>query len=117
MQIELHRNNVYQGVQLLLLVPMFVLLAIPKCLLILRKIFITLVYRQQVIVIAPYNCALAYYCTVKGTINTGSLKDQIKITIHSCIPICINLFYILALTFEAPCIGSLEVCMDGGLQQ
>ena len=43
MQIELHRNNMYQGVELLLLVPMLFLLAIPKCLLILRKIFITLV--------------------------------------------------------------------------
>ena len=43
MQIELHRNNVYQGVELLLLVPMLFLLAIPKCLLILRKIFIALV--------------------------------------------------------------------------
>ena len=30
MQIELHRNNVYQGVELLLLVPMLFLRAIPK---------------------------------------------------------------------------------------
>ena len=43
MQIELHRNNVYQGVELLLLVPMLFLLAIPKCLLIFKENFITLV--------------------------------------------------------------------------
>ena len=42
MQIELHRNNVYQGVELLLLVSMLFLLAIPKCLLIFKEIFITL---------------------------------------------------------------------------
>ena len=39
MQIELHRNNVYQGVELLLLVPMLFLLAIPKCLLIFKENF------------------------------------------------------------------------------
>ena len=38
-QIELHRNNVYQSVELLLLVPMLVLLAIPKCLLIFKENF------------------------------------------------------------------------------
>ena len=43
MQIELHRNNVYQGVELLLFVPMLFLLAILKCLRIFYKIFITLV--------------------------------------------------------------------------
>ena len=37
MQIELHRNNVYQEVELLLLVPMLSLLAIPKCLLIFKE--------------------------------------------------------------------------------
>ena len=44
MQIELHRNNVYQGVELLLLVSMLFLLAIPKCLLIFKEIFITLFF-------------------------------------------------------------------------
>ena len=39
MQIELHRNNVCQGVELLLLVPMLFLLAIPKCLLIFKENF------------------------------------------------------------------------------
>ena len=39
MQIELHRNNVYQGVELLLLVLMLFLLAIPKCLLIFKENF------------------------------------------------------------------------------
>ena len=37
MQIELHRNNVHQSVELLLLVPMLFLLAIPKCLLIFKE--------------------------------------------------------------------------------
>ena len=39
MQIELHRKNVYQGVELLLLVYMLFLLAIPKCLLIFKGNF------------------------------------------------------------------------------
>ena len=39
MQLELYRNNVYQGVELLLLVPMLFLLAIPKCLLIFKENF------------------------------------------------------------------------------
>ena len=39
MQIELHRNKVYQGVELLLLVSMLFLLAIPKCLLIFKENF------------------------------------------------------------------------------
>ena len=39
MQIELSRNNVYQGVELLLLVSMLFLLAIPKCLLIFKENF------------------------------------------------------------------------------
>ena len=39
MQIELHRNNVYRGAELLLLVSMLFLLAIPKCLLIFKENF------------------------------------------------------------------------------
>ena len=39
MQIELHRNNVYRGAELLLLVSMLFLLAIPKCLLIFKEFF------------------------------------------------------------------------------
>ena len=39
MQIELHRNNVYQGAELLLLVSMLFLLAIPKCLLLFKENF------------------------------------------------------------------------------
>ena len=39
MHIELHRNNVYQGVELLLLVPMLFLLAILKCHLIFKENF------------------------------------------------------------------------------
>ena len=45
MQIELYRNNVYQGVELLLLVLMLFLLAIPKCLLISKENFYyTIIY-------------------------------------------------------------------------
>ena len=39
MQIELYRNNVYLGAELLLLVSMLFLLAIPKCLLIFKENF------------------------------------------------------------------------------
>ena len=49
MQIELHRNNVYQGVELLLLVPMLFLLAIPKCLLIFKENF----YYTIIILVLP----------------------------------------------------------------
>ena len=44
MQSELNRNNVYQSVKLLLLVPMLFLLAIPKCL----RIFKENVYHTSV---------------------------------------------------------------------
>ena len=45
MQIELHRNNVYQSVELLLLVPMHFLLAIPKCLQIFKEnLYYTSIY-------------------------------------------------------------------------
>ena len=37
MQNELHRNNMYQSVELLLLAPMLFLLIIPKCLLIFKE--------------------------------------------------------------------------------
>ena len=40
MQSELHRNNMYQSAELLLLVPMLFLLTIPKCLLIFKVNFI-----------------------------------------------------------------------------
>ena len=39
MQSELHRNNVYQSIEILLLVPMLFLLAISKCLLIFEEYF------------------------------------------------------------------------------
>ena len=54
MQIELHRNNVYQGVDLLLLVPMLFLLAIPKCLLIFKENFYyTSLYTFSIIIDYP----------------------------------------------------------------
>ena len=37
MQSKLHRNNMYQNVEVLLLVSMLFLLAIPKCLLIFKE--------------------------------------------------------------------------------
>ena len=56
MQIELHKNNVYQGVELLLLVPMLFLLAIPKCLLIFRENFYyTSLYTFSIIIYYPKN--------------------------------------------------------------
>ena len=54
MQIELHRNNVYQSVELLLLVPMLFLLAIPKCLLIFKENFYyTSLYTFSIIIYYP----------------------------------------------------------------
>ena len=54
MQNELHRNNVYQGVELLLLVPMLFLLAIPKCLLIFKENFYyTSLYTFSIIIYYP----------------------------------------------------------------
>ena len=54
MQIELHRNNVYQGDELLLLVPMLFLLAIPKCLLIFKENFYyTSLYTFSIIIYYP----------------------------------------------------------------
>ena len=47
---ELHRNVVYQGVELLLLVSMLFLPAIPKSLLILKELLYTIMY-----VLAPVN--------------------------------------------------------------
>ena len=39
MQSELHRNNMYQSVELVLLAPMLFQLAIPKCLQIFKEDF------------------------------------------------------------------------------
>ena len=44
MQSELHKNVVYHGVEVLLLVSMLFLLAIPKFLLILKKFLYTSLY-------------------------------------------------------------------------
>ena len=74
MQIELHRNNVYQGVELLLLVSMLFLLAIPKCLLIFKENFY---YTSMYICIYVYhhhsvNCNICVSCWLKNT--SGSYK-------------------------------------------
>ena len=55
MQIELYRNNVYQGDELLVLVPMLFLLAIPKCLLIFLKenFYYTSLYTFSIIIYYP----------------------------------------------------------------
>ena len=54
MQIELHRNNVYLGAELLLLVSMLFLLAIPKCLLIFKENFYyTSLYTFSIIIYYP----------------------------------------------------------------
>ena len=70
MQGELHGNVAYHGVELLLLVSMFFLLAIPKSLLILKKFFYTLVnlsphYGQAVDLAIYYSLqSLTYWYTV-----------------------------------------------------
>ena len=61
MQSELHRNNVYQSVELLLLVSMLSVLAIPKCLPILKEDF--------------YYTSLYTFCMSKGPF-TGMLKRK-----------------------------------------
>ena len=54
MQIELYRNNVYLGAELLLLVSMLFLLAIPKCLLIFKENFYyTSLYTFSIIIYYP----------------------------------------------------------------
>ena len=54
MQIELQRNNVYLGAELLLLVSMLFLLAIPKCLLIFKENFYyTSLYTFSIIIYYP----------------------------------------------------------------
>ena len=54
MQIELHRNNVYQGSELVLLVSMLFLLAIPKWLLIFNENFYyTSLYTFSIIIYYP----------------------------------------------------------------
>ena len=66
MQIELHRNNVYQGVELLLLVSMLFLLAIPKCLLIFKENFYyTSLYTFSIMIYYPKDHSYANYvdCT------------------------------------------------------
>ena len=66
MQIEPHRNNVYQGVELLLLVSMLFLLAIPKCLLIFKENFYyTSLYTFSIIIYYPKDHSYTSYvdCT------------------------------------------------------
>ena len=63
MQIELHRNNVYQGVELLLLVPMLFLLAIPKCLLIFNENFYyTSIFGSHAIIFTVLLCIRVRAC-------------------------------------------------------
>ena len=56
MQSELHRNNVYQSVELLLLAPMPFLLAIPKCL----EIFTENFYYTSAIVSHKHKLSLMF---------------------------------------------------------
>ena len=67
MQSELHRNNKYQSVELLLLVSMIFLLAIPKCLLIFKENFsytITLRYTVLLGHYIHYSTGCCDTCTV-----------------------------------------------------
>ena len=54
MQSELHRNNMYQSAELVLLVPMLFLLTIPKCLLIFKVNFIIHYFVYFCIAKGPY---------------------------------------------------------------
>ena len=69
MQSELHRNNVYQSVELLLIVLMLFLLAIPQCLLIFKEIVITLVTISEPHEIAPNVGLCLEEEAVKETVN------------------------------------------------
>ena len=82
MQIELHRNNVYQGVELLLLVSMLFLLAIPKCLLIFKENFITLVYSHISECVEP-NTRTMTMVTVDVTSRTYKAYGIIYVS-HPC---------------------------------
>ena len=50
MRSELHGNVVYHGVEVLLLVSMLILLAIPKSLLILKKLLYPSLYSFRIII-------------------------------------------------------------------
>ena len=63
MQSERHRNIVYQRVELLLLVPMFLLLAIPTCLLIVKeKFYYNYFVYFSVMVILLYSYIQCFRC-------------------------------------------------------
>ena len=73
-QIELHRNNVYLGAELLLLVSMLFLLAIPKCLLIFKENFYyTSLYTFSIII---YPKDHSYTRLIIGLTNSPFLTYQ-----------------------------------------
>ena len=83
MQIELHRNNVYLGAELLLLVSMLFLLAIPKCLVIFKENFY---YTSKTVI---YLCILGtsmhsfrIICTNGTTVANSSCNVQ---GLHCCL--------------------------------
>ena len=67
MQSELHRNNMYQSVELLLLVPMLFLLVILKCLLVFKESFYYAIILRYTVLLGHYNTTL--YSTT-GTLYT-----------------------------------------------
>ena len=78
MQIELQRNNVYQGVELLLLVSMLFLLAIPKCLLIFKEIFITLVIIRLCMISKGKTCIIMNMIVLHNSLPTIHSIDYMQ---------------------------------------
>ena len=88
MQIELQRNNVYQGVELLLLVSMLFLLAIPKCLLIFKENFYyTSLYTFSIIIYYPKDHS--YTRLIIDLTNSPFFKKMVQNIEHS-VPHWIN---------------------------
>ena len=77
MQGELHRNNFYQSVELLLLVPMLFLPAIPKCI----QIFKENVYYKSYI-----TCNYADYSPCVDCVFIG----------YNCVFVAVGMIYLLA---------------------
>ena len=76
MQSELHINNVYQSVELLLLVPMYFLMAIPKCLLIFKEN----VYYASIIIIHAYSSSTIEF--IAYTMNVINIYEDHTGTHH-----------------------------------
>ena len=91
MQIELHRNNVYLGAELLLLVSMLFLLAIPKCILIFKENF----YYTSFMLIEPLHCLVR-------TFQSFSSNSHSHLTCHLYF-LTVTIFAFTVITFCSNC--------------